>query len=354
MCSSCEGSAKGEVIWSRHAKIQNGQPGRDLPGDAHSDFLKGSTRENCPPSESTFSFPADLRELLLQQMRWVLKCTTSGDGAAGGGGAEAGALPPPLVLVHGSFHAAWCWACHWMPYLAAAGHDVHAVSLLGQGGSDVPVGRVAGTLQEHADCVADFIGTLPRPPILVGHSFGGLIVQAYLAEKEQSAGDRPGTSFPVLAGAVLACSVRPTGNAEMIARFFRERPRESLQAFWIMAAKRFMSNVPLCRKTFFSPSMLDTEVAKYQDLMRSSSKLPLLDLRQLSNSLPVRKPGRDRPPILVLGAENDFIVDRAGLQETADFFDTEAVVVPNVAHDLMLDTGWKCAADAVQQWLMGI
>eukprot|EP00850_Spirogloea_muscicola_P001701 SM000006S19466 [mRNA] locus=s6:974244:976665:+ [translate_table: standard] len=267
-----------------------------------------------------------------------------------------------------------------MPHLAAAGHDVHAVSLLGQGGSDVPAGRVAGTLQEqikpqappspgtlthtarhaaapqqeHADCVADFIGTLQRPPVLIGHSFGGLIVQAYLAEKEQSAGDRTGTSFPVLAGAVLACSVPPTGNSKMIARYFRERPRESLQIFWSLAAKRFMSNVPLCRKTFFSRSMLDTEVAKYQDLMRSSSKVPLLDLRQLSNSLPVRSPGCNRPPILVLGAENDFIVDRVGLEETADFFSTEAVVVPDVAHDLMLDTGWKCAANAVQQWLMGV
>eukprot|EP00850_Spirogloea_muscicola_P002226 SM000008S22315 [mRNA] locus=s8:1050733:1053237:+ [translate_table: standard] len=312
---------------------------------------------------------------------------------------EAGAPPPPLVLVHGSYHAAWCWARHWMPHLAAAGHDVHAVSLLGQGGSDVPVGRVAGTLQvlsqspvqhlappsndlptcwmhgqtheqskpqaqtprtpahtarhaaaarareqEHADCVADFIGTLPRPPVLIGHSFGGLIVQAYLAEKEQSVGDRTGTSFPVLAGAVLACSVPPTGNSKMIARFFRERPRESLQIFWSLAAKRFMSNVPLCRKTFFSRSMLDTEVAKYQDLMRNSSKLPLLDLRQLSKSLPVRKPGRSRPPIM----------DRAGLEETADFFNTKAVLVPDVAHDVMLDTGWKCAANAVQQWLMGV
>jgi pimeloyl-ACP methyl ester carboxylesterase len=45
-----------------------------------------------------------------------------------------GALP--LVLVHGSFHAAWCWAEHWMPFLSISGFHCYAISLLGQVGSD--------------------------------------------------------------------------------------------------------------------------------------------------------------------------------------------------------------------------
>lgn len=39
---------------------------------------------------------------------------------------------PPLVFVHGSFHAAWCWAEHWMPFFSGYGYDCYAVSLLGQ------------------------------------------------------------------------------------------------------------------------------------------------------------------------------------------------------------------------------
>lgn len=42
---------------------------------------------------------------------------------------------PPLVFVHGSYHAAWCWAEHWMPFFSASGYDCYAVSLLGQVGS---------------------------------------------------------------------------------------------------------------------------------------------------------------------------------------------------------------------------
>lgn len=39
---------------------------------------------------------------------------------------------PPLVFVHGSFHAAWCWAEHWLPFFSQNGYDSYALSLLGQ------------------------------------------------------------------------------------------------------------------------------------------------------------------------------------------------------------------------------
>ena len=45
---------------------------------------------------------------------------------------EKGSRPPPLVFVHGSFHAAWCWAEHWLPFFSRAGFDCYALSLLGQ------------------------------------------------------------------------------------------------------------------------------------------------------------------------------------------------------------------------------
>lgn len=54
---------------------------------------------------------------------------------------------PPLVFVHGSYHAAWCWAQHWLPFFSSSGFDCYALSLLAQGESDAPPGSVAGTLQ---------------------------------------------------------------------------------------------------------------------------------------------------------------------------------------------------------------
>lgn len=39
---------------------------------------------------------------------------------------------PPLVFVHGSFHAAWCWAEHWLPFFSRAGFPCYALSLRAQ------------------------------------------------------------------------------------------------------------------------------------------------------------------------------------------------------------------------------
>lgn len=39
---------------------------------------------------------------------------------------------PPLVFVHGSYHAAWCWAEHWLPFFSSSGFDSYAISLLAQ------------------------------------------------------------------------------------------------------------------------------------------------------------------------------------------------------------------------------
>ena len=41
---------------------------------------------------------------------------------------------PPLLFLHGSYHAAWSWAEHWLPFFSASGFDCYAVSLLGQVG----------------------------------------------------------------------------------------------------------------------------------------------------------------------------------------------------------------------------
>ena len=53
----------------------------------------------------------------------------------------------PMVFIHGSYHAAWCWSEHWFDYFASRGHDCYALSCRGQGRSDVPKGvSVAATL----------------------------------------------------------------------------------------------------------------------------------------------------------------------------------------------------------------
>lgn len=82
---------------------------------------------------------------------------------------------PPLVLVHGAWAGAWAWTRVLAP-LRAAGHVVHAVTLSGCGANRHALRRDI-TLQTH---IADVLGLVDseelRDVVLVGHSYGGLVV----------------------------------------------------------------------------------------------------------------------------------------------------------------------------------
>ena len=80
-----------------------------------------------------------------------------------------------FVLVHGAWHGGWCWT-PLKQKLCALGHEVHAPTLTGLGerahllSADI-------TAETH---VADIVNTLRwrdlRNVILVGHSYGGMII----------------------------------------------------------------------------------------------------------------------------------------------------------------------------------
>ncbi len=83
--------------------------------------------------------------------------------------------PPPIVLVHGAWAGAWAWQRVMAP-LRAAGHAVFAVTLSGCGERRHGLRRDI-TLQTH---IADVTGLVEAEElqgvVLVGHSYGGLVV----------------------------------------------------------------------------------------------------------------------------------------------------------------------------------
>ncbi|KAL4652105.1 hypothetical protein ACB092_01G209100 [Castanea dentata] len=262
---------------------------------------------------------------------------------------------PPLVFVHGSYHAAWCWAEHWLPFFSACGFDCYALSLLGQGESDAPSGSVAGTLQTHASDVADFIQKkVLLPPVLLGHSFGGLIIQYYITNVKNNQAIEMGNFYPKLTGAALVCSVPPSGNSGLVWRYLFSKPIAGFKVTRSLAAKAFQTSLPLCKETFFSSTMDDQLVLRYQELMRESSRMPLFDLRKLNASLPVPSIPKGSVELLVLGANDDFIVDAEGLRETGRFYGVSPVNVERVAHDMMLDCSWEKGAKVILSWLTAL
>src|SRR5438128_128006 len=80
-----------------------------------------------------------------------------------------------FVLVHGAWHGGWCWK-RVTPLLRAAGHEVYATTLTGLG-ERVHLASPNVGLALH---VQDVVGVLEyedlRDVILVGHSYGGIVI----------------------------------------------------------------------------------------------------------------------------------------------------------------------------------
>jgi len=80
---------------------------------------------------------------------------------------------PPILLIHGAWHGAWCWD-RLIPALAARGRKSVAIDLPGAGEDQTPLAGV--TLDLYAQQVVAALEALEEPAILVGHSMGGLSI----------------------------------------------------------------------------------------------------------------------------------------------------------------------------------
>jgi pimeloyl-ACP methyl ester carboxylesterase len=80
-----------------------------------------------------------------------------------------------IVLVHGAWHGGWCWQ-RVIPYLVQAGHRVHAVTLTGVGDRSHQLTPTINLDTHLSDVLAVIAAEELQSPILVGHSYGGIVI----------------------------------------------------------------------------------------------------------------------------------------------------------------------------------
>jgi pimeloyl-ACP methyl ester carboxylesterase len=239
----------------------------------------------------------------------------------------------PIVLVHGSWHGAWCWE-RFQPYLAEHGYASHAVSLRGHGGSEGRERlRWASAVRHYADDVARVAAGLGAPPILVGHSMGGYIVQKYLETH-------------TAAGAVLLASIPVSGIWRFALRVLRRHPWAFLKAHLTLSPWHIVGTPALARDAFFSPGTTPEDLERH--FRRLGPESFRMELEALVLALP--RPRRVETPVLVLAGEGDRIFSVAEQRATARAYRTEAEVFPGMAHDMMLEPGWRAVADRILRW----
>jgi pimeloyl-ACP methyl ester carboxylesterase len=105
---------------------------------------------------------------------------------------------PPIVLLHGWCSSGTAWAAQLADPALTAHHRLLAVDLRGHGGSDTP-DPAAGGYADPAVWAGDLAAVLARtgPAVLVGWSYGGLVIADYLRERGTE-----GVAGLVLVGAI--------------------------------------------------------------------------------------------------------------------------------------------------------
>lgn len=291
----------------------------------------------------------------------------------------------PLLFIHGSFHSSWCWAEHFMPYFASLGFPCYALSLRGTGGTFAGEGvrkvRIEDHVHDLTDCIqyiqeyeSDSIGSTDLnsvKPVLIAHSFGGITIMKYLEKyllPRLDSNTSSSVNLPI-SGVVSICCLPPSGNGKMTMRFLKRSLKDSWKVTSGLAMKKCITNGQLCRELFFDEDSAKVDGITNDDLTRIQERFEMdtiatIDLVDLAKQLPSIHTDKDGKakflednstsstslPSLVLGAKDDFIVDREGVLELAKYYGVEAVMVSS-PHDAMLGFRWRNAADKVKAFL---
>ncbi len=249
---------------------------------------------------------------------------------------------PPLLFIHGAYTAAWCWQERFLPWFAAQGFFAYALSLSGHGGSRHRDERLDGySIDDYVQDVVTAVAALPAPPVLIGHSMGGFVVQKYL-------------ELHTAPAAVLMCAVPPQGLAGSAVSMFLGKPHLLLDLNRLTTGGHVA--LESLREALFAQPVPPEDLLRYHRLAQPESHRALWDMMLFDLPRPARAldnlpNGRD--DLLVVGAALDMIIPASSVEMTARSYGVAARILPGLGHGLMLEADWRQPAQLVADWLGG-
>lgn len=281
---------------------------------------------------------------------------------------------PPIVFLHGSFHGPWAFQEHFFPFFLVRGHPVCAYAWRGTSGTFAGADVKKVKAEQHVDDLNCFFQQLPsilknnRKPIVICHSFGGILFLKYL-EYLSSTTTKPTKLSDRFAGIIMLSSVPPSGHKEMTKRIMKRSWRDTWKIVRGIPMKGALTNARLCRDLFFDDppplenddddhvGVSDEDLARFQAHFVQDSKVTV-DTADLASNLPAKDSvGRaifalDLPPALVIGATRDIIVDYEAVEEMSRYFGLNLPpTLVDSCHDSMLGRNWPKAAEEIHRWI---
>jgi pimeloyl-ACP methyl ester carboxylesterase len=243
----------------------------------------------------------------------------------------------PILFLHGAWHGAWCWEDYFLPYFAAQGFSAHAMSLRAHGMSEGRNKIRWVSVDDYITDIVQVVRSLPQPPAIVAHSLGGYILQKYLEDYDAPA-------------AVMLAPAPARGGLRFTLRTMRSTPRAMLRTAVTFSPYVLVNSVDRAHTRFFSSTMPRDEVERHFARLQESSFRAYLDWLMLA--LPdVRRIRERATPMLIVGGANDTLFPSKELVALGELYSADVTIIPDIAHNIMLEANWKAAADRIIGWI---
>jgi alpha-beta hydrolase superfamily lysophospholipase len=248
-----------------------------------------------------------------------------------------------VLLVHGMFVTPSCWK-HWQPYFEAQGYRTLAPAWPAHDLSPAearaahPDPRLAAVdLDAVVERYRQVIAGLDEPPILIGHSMGGLVVQILLSEGLGSAGVAIDAAPPKGVFSLHPAFLKSNG------RLLRGSLDDPLSMEFQRFAYMFVNTLPP-----------QAQRAAWEEHAQPESRRVGRGATTKAGEIDF---GRSRPPLLLIAGEHDHAVPPAIGRKTWRRYRkanaiTEYREIAGVDHWLIGSDRWKDVADTTLQWLV--
>ena len=242
----------------------------------------------------------------------------------------------PILMQHGMWHGAWCWQ-QWQVLFAEWGWESHAFSLPGHAGSSVLRPIYFCTLDYYLRFLKAEVEQLPRKPVLLGHSMGGALTQWYL---KYVSDDLPAA---VLVASWAAKGNIPDGGG---APWRRLDPLGVLLVAITGSAQFFIRTPKRAAAILISPRSVYTPEELHARLSPESAWV------MYQHNPPFwHPPEQVKTPLLWLAGEIDATIEVENEQKSAAHYGADFVVVPDAAHNLMMEHNYRETAETIHNWL---
>jgi pimeloyl-ACP methyl ester carboxylesterase len=254
----------------------------------------------------------------------------------------------PVVFIHGLWLHSSSWQS-WADLFAAAGHPTYTPTWPGEADTIEetrahPEAQAGKSLAEIIGKHADFLRSLDTKPIIIGHSFGGLIVQSLLGQDLAAAGVAidPGQIKGVLPLPIaqLRSALPGLGNPLNFRKSIALSEKQFRYGF-ANAVSEQESQQLHAKWTIPSPARPLFEAAMANFNPRSPAK--------------VDTHNNTRGPLLFISGTQDHTVPDVVTRAAYKLYrhSTAVTELKQIArgHSLTIDSGWREVADLAMSWL---